>query len=118
VAKILRMILLIVGGIVSYLSSLVLACNFPKSTTVHPIDSGRLGPGISTTLDMTTNVYSLESDQGLLVIDAGNSSTTISDGFVDLGFDPGALTDVLITHAQPDHLGAWRPSPGRRIKVH
>jgi glyoxylase-like metal-dependent hydrolase (beta-lactamase superfamily II) len=67
---------------------------------------------------MTTNVYSLESDQGLLVIDAGNSSTTISDGFVDLGFDPGALTDVLITHAQPDHLGGLAAFPWERIKVH
>ena len=56
-----------------------------------------------------SNVYLIDhGDQGLTVVDAGfpADSAEIEEGIVSIGREPSELTDIVITHAHPDHLGS------------
>ncbi len=56
------------------------------------------------------NVTVLETDAGLIVFDVGGGTNFLStlggffDAFLEAGFDPERVTDVVFTHAHPDHL--------------
>ncbi|MGJ8528095.1 MBL fold metallo-hydrolase [Maritalea sp.] len=56
------------------------------------------------------NVTVLETDEGLIVFDVGGGTNFLSslggffDAFIEAGFDPERVTDVVFTHAHPDHL--------------
>jgi glyoxylase-like metal-dependent hydrolase (beta-lactamase superfamily II) len=54
------------------------------------------------------NVYVLETDDGLAVLDTGfpNSAPKILDGVRGLGRRPDEVRHILLTHAHPDHIGS------------
>ncbi len=59
-----------------------------------------------------SNVYLIDSgDLGLAVVDTGfpADEAKIRAGINAIGRDPSELTDIIITHAHPDHLGSAAP---------
>lgn len=56
------------------------------------------------------NVTVLETETGLVVFDVGGGTNFLPslggffDAFVEAGFEPDQVTDVVFTHAHPDHL--------------
>jgi glyoxylase-like metal-dependent hydrolase (beta-lactamase superfamily II) len=56
------------------------------------------------------NVTVLETQAGLIVFDVGGGTNFMPtlggffDAFLEAGFDPERVTDVVFTHAHPDHL--------------
>lgn len=55
-----------------------------------------------------TNAYLIAEDDRLTLIDTGypKHAETIEDGIRSIGREPSDLTDILVTHAHPDHLGS------------
>ena len=53
------------------------------------------------------NVYLLETQEGLVLVDAGTpgSETKILAAMAKLGFAPDRLKHIVITHVHPDHVG-------------
>jgi hydroxyacylglutathione hydrolase len=56
---------------------------------------------------MFTNVYLIESDMGLMVIDTGIAGNTwkIIQAIKRLGYQPNDLSILVLTHAHLDHFG-------------
>jgi glyoxylase-like metal-dependent hydrolase (beta-lactamase superfamily II) len=54
------------------------------------------------------NVYILETDDGLAVLDTGfpGSAPKILDGIRALGHLPSDIHHIVLTHAHPDHIGS------------
>jgi glyoxylase-like metal-dependent hydrolase (beta-lactamase superfamily II) len=76
----------------------------------------RLGDGL-------VNFYLVDTGEGLVLVDAGLPGHW--KGFLAdldrLGIAPGDITDVLVTHGHPDHIGLaerLRTEAGARIHVH
>lgn len=55
-----------------------------------------------------------DGDAGLTLIDSGypKDAEAIIEGIRSIGRDPGDLTNILITHAHPDHLGSAKELSG------
>jgi glyoxylase-like metal-dependent hydrolase (beta-lactamase superfamily II) len=56
-----------------------------------------------------TNVFLIDSgESGLTLVDTGypKHASAIEAGIRSVGRDPSDLSDILITHAHPDHLGS------------
>jgi len=65
--------------------------------------------------DFSSNIYVVEDD-GLTVIDPGNDYTAFLQ-FFDLGFDPGDVKRVLVTHGHFDHaMGALELTKYKAIR--
>jgi len=61
------------------------------------------------------NAYLIdEGDDGLTLIDSGypKHAEPIAEGIRSIGRDPSDLTNILITHAHPDHLGSAKHLSG------
>ncbi len=56
------------------------------------------------------NVYLIKETNRLALVDCGldldDSWASLTDGFAALGLRPEDLTDIFVTHAHPDHIGA------------
>jgi len=82
---------------------------------IQMIVCGGLGP--------QNNVYLLETHDGLLMVDASwlTHVQAILEGVEALGWRPGDVKTILLTHAHPDHTGAaagLARLTGARIAAH
>lgn len=73
----------------------------------------------------TTLVYALESDRGLVLVDAGweheDAWVALRDGLGSLGLDLADVHGVVVTHYHPDHAGLAgrvRETTGAWIAMH
>src|SRR5919197_1897522 len=73
----------------------------------------------------STLVYALESERGLVLIDAGweheESWTALTGGLTALGLDIADVYGVVVTHHHPDHAGLAgrvRAASGAWIAMH
>ena len=69
------------------------------------------------------NVYVLQSNDGLVVIDSGfpGSAPKILKAIVSLGKTPADVRHIVITHAHPDHIGsaaALKQATGATVWAH
>lgn len=64
--------------------------------------------GVHQTLSGYVNAYCLASDDGLVLIDTGlaKSEGKIMRAIAGLGYKPGDVKHIIITHAHPDHFGS------------
>lgn len=66
-------------------------------------------PGLYILSNNGINAYLLdEGDEGLTLIDSGfpKHAAALEQDIRSVGREPGDLTNILITHAHPDHLGS------------
>lgn len=66
--------------------------------------------------------YLIPHAHGAVLVESGPGSTVeaLKTGLKEHGYDPGDITDVLLTHVHLDHGGAagWMARQGARIYVH
>jgi len=67
--------------------------------------------GITFVYYMFTNIYIIESDVGLIVVDTGLAGNTrkILRAIKNLGYQPHDLLYIILTHAHLDHFGCAAP---------
>lgn len=88
-----------------------------------PYDKSCFAPGIDRTdvdavsknttdyISLTHNVLVFRRNNSIILIDAGNGKTSSGEGghlisnLKAIGIEPDMVTDVVLTHAHPDHLG-------------
>jgi hydroxyacylglutathione hydrolase len=72
---------------------------------ISVVGGGATGLGISQTLD--PNVYLLSGGKELALVDAGagRGEARILENVRSLGYDPGQIGHVFLTHAHADHAG-------------
>src|SRR3712207_5327418 len=72
---------------------------------ISVVGGGATGLGISHTLD--PNVYLLSGGEELALVDAGAGpgEERILENVRSLGYEPGQIRNILLTHAHADHAG-------------
>jgi glyoxylase-like metal-dependent hydrolase (beta-lactamase superfamily II) len=83
----------------------------------------QIAPGLFELSLGVVNVFLLESDDGLALIDTGypNSADRILSGVAELGRQPGDIRHIIVTHSHPDHIGslaALQWATGARTYIH
>ncbi|MGW5575198.1 MBL fold metallo-hydrolase [Nocardia thailandica] len=103
---------------------------------IHHLDCGPLGGG------MVTHCLLIEHDRGLVLVDTGygtadiaeparrmgwsrhflriraDADTTAVARLRGLGFEPGDVTDIVLTHLDYDHAGGVSDFPRARVHIH
>ncbi len=83
---------------------------------IRPIDTGFQGQ------EGIIAVFAIPHQSGVALVESGPESTfpRVIEGLRGLGYEPGDVTDVFLTHIHLDHAGAaWRfAEAGARIHVH
>lgn len=73
-------------------------------------------------VDGQQNIYLLESENGLILIDPSMDSTTdiVIEQVRSLGYDPGDIRFILLTHCHVDHAqsAAYWQSRGAEVFIH
>ena len=72
-------------------------------SSFSPLETGIIRPGLYTIRDGMVNMFILEKDTRLLVIDTGFTEKTIREGFISLGLNILDVKAVLLTHTDFDH---------------
>lgn len=72
-------------------------------SSFKPQETGIISPGLYTIRDDIVNIFILEKDSRLLVIDTGYNERTIREGFEKLGLRFSDVQAVLLTHSDFDH---------------
>ena len=72
-----------------------------------------------TAIPWTSMVYAAKTDSGVIVVDLGwrGAGGALRRRLRSLGARPEDVTDVFLTHAHRDHIGAWRAVRGARFHV-
>lgn len=108
---------------------------------IHHLNCATMRPPLAP--QMVAHVLLLERPDGLVLVDTGLGTTDVERrhrrlgrGFMAavrpvldnretaveqvraLGFDPGDVTDILVTHLDLDHAGGLGDFPGARVHVH
>jgi glyoxylase-like metal-dependent hydrolase (beta-lactamase superfamily II) len=83
----------------------------------------QIAPGLFELSLGVVNVFLLEADDGLALIDAGypDNADRILSGVAELGRQPGDIRHIIVTHAHPDHIGslaALQRATGARTYIH
>lgn len=83
----------------------------------------RIAPGLFEVSLGMVNVFLLETDGGLALIDAGypNMADTVLAAVRQIGKQPADIQHIIITHAHPDHFGslaALQRATGATTYVH
>lgn len=82
--------------------------------TVTVLSAGYLGDRVASTVGL------IRDGETLVVVDPGmvRDRSVIMDPLVELGIDPGAITDVVFSHHHPDHTVNAALFPNARIHDH
>ncbi len=82
--------------------------------TWHVLQVGSGSPGVRSSVSLI-----VDHDQ-LIVVDPGMapSQSAISGPLLELGFEPGQITDVVISHHHPDHTVNVGMFPHARVHDH
>ena len=81
-------------------------------------ETGRINDDVFCIKERFVNTYIFKGKQGYLMIDAGMSKRAIKTGFDRLGIDPEQVTDVLLTHADHDHINGLGLFKNAKIYMH
>lgn len=76
---------------------------FKTNFTVSP--TGTISDNIVSIKNRIVNVYIYTKGADRIVIDAGSSVKGLQKEFLKVNINPEEITDVFITHTDPDHIG-------------
>jgi glyoxylase-like metal-dependent hydrolase (beta-lactamase superfamily II) len=103
-------VILIVSGavlavVLGFLAFAGIAVNRATSSMV-PVASGEVLPGVFAVRDGIANFWLVETTDGYLAFDAGNSVKVTGRELATLGIDPLSVSAVFLTHTDKDHVAA------------
>jgi glyoxylase-like metal-dependent hydrolase (beta-lactamase superfamily II) len=73
---------------------------------MSPVDTRKVRDGLYAVRDGYVNMYMVECEGGFIAIDSGHKSSAVKGELEKLSIDPGSVKAVLLTHVDPDHVGA------------
>ncbi|MFX1457087.1 MAG: MBL fold metallo-hydrolase [Promethearchaeota archaeon] len=95
-------ILIIVLGIIFLILVVIYwlyKANFPL------IPTGIISETIKSVKNGIANIFIYTKGSDMVVIDAGTSVKGMEKGLLKVDIDPKKMTDVFVTHSDPDHIG-------------
>ncbi|MCL2324760.1 MAG: MBL fold metallo-hydrolase, partial [Actinomycetia bacterium] len=66
---------------------------------------------------VANDAFLMPAEGGYLVIDAGGSAADMLADCVKLEIDPDKVTDLFLTHGDPDHIGGLEAFPNARVHI-
>ncbi len=69
-------------------------------------ETGRVNDEVFCIKERAVNTYVFRGKQGYLMVDAGMCERTVERELGKLGIDPAQVTDIVLTHADGDHVDA------------
>ncbi len=82
-----------------------------------PLRTGRVEPGVWGIHNLTASLFIVATETGYLAIDAGQQPHLLRRQLARLGIDGERVSDVLLTHCDPDHVGGLAAFPRARVHL-
>ena len=93
-------------NIIDYFAMHIVPKMFRGKGALHPCATGELGFGVSCIREYDVNIFFIHGKQHLVAIDSGYKNYPgIMDKCKRIGIDPADVTDLFLTHVDPDHAG-------------
>jgi glyoxylase-like metal-dependent hydrolase (beta-lactamase superfamily II) len=67
--------------------------------------------------NLAASLFLIETVEGYVAVDAGTAARALARQLRRLQIDPARVTDVFITHADPDHTGGLDALPNARVHL-
>ena len=81
-------------------------------------ETGRVNDEVFCIKEPGVNTYIFRGEQGYLMVDAGLFERTVKTEMGKLGIDPAQITDIVLTHADHDHVGALGLFKNAKVYMH
>jgi len=89
-----------------------------KLVGMQPLKTGQVErEKIFALRSVANDAFLIPSKGGYIVIDAGNSMADMLADCVKIEIDPDKVTDLFLTHGDPDHLGGLAAFPNARVHI-
>lgn len=93
-------------SIIDYFAMNVVPKMYRGKGALHPAATGELGFGVRCVREYDVNIFFIQGDRHLVAIDAGYKNyPRLREKCRRIGVDPADVTDLFLTHADPDHAG-------------
>ena len=93
-------------SIIDYFAMKIVPKMYRGKGALHPAVTGELGFGVRCIREYDVNVFFIRGEKHLVAIDAGYKNyPKLMEKCSKIGVDPADVTDLFLTHADPDHAG-------------
>lgn len=93
-------------SIIDYFAMNVVPKMFRGKGALHPAPTGELAFCVSCIREYDVNVFFIRGNKNLVAIDAGYKNyPRLLEKCKKIGINPADVTDLFLTHADPDHAG-------------
>jgi len=83
-----------------------------------PAETQKINDSVYCVKDRFVNAYIFRTGADYVLVDAGNDAAGFKSGLDQLGISPDAVTAVLLTHTDGDHIGAMSLFPKAKVYMH
>jgi glyoxylase-like metal-dependent hydrolase (beta-lactamase superfamily II) len=87
------------------------------SCSYSSIEDGASYNHVSTVEDMFTSSFVLETDEGVVLFDAGYRASNLESALNERALSLDMVTDVFLTHGHGDHVAGLELFPSARIRA-
>lgn len=108
--------LLVIAIIVLLIVLAVALINFYPLIFMKPIDTGKIpSTEVFVIKDWVANVYTIQSSEGYILIDAGFNAKTIKKTLEQENILPEDIKHIFLTHSDDDHVAAVELFPNASV---
>ncbi|MFC2151466.1 MBL fold metallo-hydrolase [Bacteroidota bacterium] len=107
--KIIKKILITIGVLIVIIILFVLGYMFKAKSEINkmtPLETQKITEQIYSIKDTFTNIYLIQSNDGYIVIDGGNSIDNITTELSILNIDAKKVIALFLTHSDGDHVAS------------